>query len=134
MLIFKTSQPQQCFWETVKLWTKNSSEFIVYLVVLFGHFSGRALTLVAVVRTAGAVSTTSLHQQAAGPENHVRPLQLLTQGHRIITWSAAVEPDLLPEQVQIHHALKHTHTDFRQLFSPTFIITLRHSKIQNVWV
>lgn len=124
------SLSQQCFWEN---WEPESrAESVLYLVVFFGHFSGSALTLVAVVRAAGAVSSTSLHQQAAGPEDHVRPLQLLTQGHRIITRSAAVEPDLLPEQVQIHHTLTRAHTHFRQLFTSAFIIVLRHTKIQKV--
>lgn len=53
--------------------------FAIYLMVFFGHFGGRALAIVAVVRAACTVPSTALHQQAAGPEDGVRPFQLLPQ-------------------------------------------------------
>lgn len=64
--------------------------------------SGRnTLTVIAAVRAAGTVSTTALHQEAAGPENDICPFQLFTQGYREITWRAAVQLNFFPQKIEI---------------------------------
>lgn len=70
-------------------------------MVLLGDSGRDALAVVAAMRAAGTVPTAALHQEAAGPEDGVRPLQLLTHRHREVPRGAAVEPHLLPEQVQV---------------------------------
>lgn len=72
-----------------------------HLVVFLRDPAGNTLAVVAAVRAAGAVSTTALHQEAAGPENDICPLQLLTQGYREVAWSAAVQSNFLPQQIEI---------------------------------
>lgn len=79
-------------------------------MVLLGHPAGNALAVVAAVRAAGAVSTAAFHQEAARPENGIGPLQLLTQGHGEVAWSAAVQLDFLPQQVEISSSSK-THSN-----------------------
>ena len=67
---------------------------------------GDTLAVVAAVRAAGAVSTTALHQEAAGPEDGICPLQLLTQGHGEVARRAAVQLHFLPQQIEIGPASK----------------------------
>lgn len=52
---------------------------LLHLMVFLGDPGRDALTVVAAVGAAGAVSAAALHQEAAGPEDGVRPRQLLTQ-------------------------------------------------------
>lgn len=46
----------------------------IYLMVLLCDPGGHTLAVVAAVSAAGTVSTTALHQEAAGPENGICPL------------------------------------------------------------
>lgn len=82
------------------------SEVLLHLVVFLGDPGGDALTVVAAVGAAGAVSAAALHQEAAGPEDGVRPRQLLTQRHGEVARRAAVQPDVLPQQIEIDSPLK----------------------------
>lgn len=75
-------------------------------MVFLRDSGGDTLTVVAAVRAAGTVSTTALHQEAAGPENGICPPQLLTQGHREVARSAAVQSNFLPQLVEIGSSLK----------------------------
>lgn len=77
-----------------------------HLMVFLGDPGGDALTVVAAVRAAGAVSAAALHQEAAGPEDGVRPRQLLAQRHGEVARRAAVQPDVLPQQIEIDSPLK----------------------------
>lgn len=81
----------------------------VYLMVFFCDPGRHTLAVVAAVRTAGTVSTTTLHQEAAGPENGICPLQLLTQGYGEVAWSAAVQLDVLSQLIEIISSLKMPH-------------------------
>lgn len=83
----------------------------IYLVVFLGNPGGNTLTVVTAVGAAGTVSTTALHQEAAGPENGIRPFQLLTQGDRKVAWSAAVQPNLLPQEIEISSSSKKNRED-----------------------
>lgn len=64
------------------------------------------LAVEAAVRAACTVSTTALHQEAAWPENGISPHQLLTQGYREVAWSAAVQSNLLPQQIEVSSSSK----------------------------
>lgn len=74
------------------------------------------LAVVAAVRAAGTVSTTALHQEAAWPENGICPRQLLTQGYGEVAWSATVQSNFLPQQIEISPSSKtqrrHDHKHF----------------------
>lgn len=72
-----------------------------YLVVLFGDAGGLALAVVAAVGAAGAVPTTTPHQEAAGPENGIGPLELLAQRHGQVARRAAVQLRFLPKLVEV---------------------------------
>lgn len=78
----------------------------IYLMVFLCDPGGNTLAVVAAVRAAGTVSTTALHQEAAWPENGICPLQLLTQGYREVAWSAAVQSNFLPQQIEISPSSK----------------------------
>lgn len=91
-------------------------------MVFFGHFGGWTLAIVAVVRAACAVPSTTLHQQAVGPEDGVRPFQLLTQCDGKVPWSATVKPYLLTKQVQVHHSYSNKNT--QQVFFLKFQYSL----------
>lgn len=84
----------------------QTSKQLIYLVVFLGDPGGNTLTVEAAVRAAGAVSAAALHQEAAGPEDGVRPRQLLTQRHGEVARCAAVQPDVLPQQVEIDSSWK----------------------------
>lgn len=71
------------------------------LVVFLRDPGGNTLAVVAAVGAAGAVSAAALHQEAARPENGVRPLELLAQRHGEVPRRAAVESNLLPQQIEI---------------------------------
>lgn len=60
-----------------------------------------ALAVNAAMRAAGAVSTTALYKEAAGPENDICPFQFLSQRHGVVTWSAAVQTNFLPQHIEI---------------------------------
>lgn len=78
----------------------------LYLVVLLRYPGWNTLTVVAPVRATGTVSTTTLHQEAARPENGIRPFKLFTQGYGEVTWSTAVQSNLFPQQIEISSAFK----------------------------
>jgi hypothetical protein len=48
-----------------------------YLMVLVDYPGGHTLAVEAAVRAAGTVTPAALHQEAARPEDGVRPLELL---------------------------------------------------------
>lgn len=64
-------------------------------MVFLGGFGWNTLTVEAAMGAAGTVSTTALHQEAAGPEDGICPLQLLAQGHGEVARGAAVEANIL---------------------------------------
>lgn len=72
-----------------------------YLMELLCDPGRTALAAKAALRAAGAVPTTALHQEAAGPENGICSLQLFTQNHREVAGSAAVQSNFFPQQIQI---------------------------------
>ena len=95
-----------------------------YLVVLPGGPAGHAGTLVPRLGAglgalgAAAVPAAALDQQAAGPEDGVRPPQLLAQRHRHVPRGAAVQTDLLPQLVQVCSHWRHSGTTTRHQAQP----------------
>lgn len=75
-------------------------------MVLLGDPCRGALAVVAAVGATGAVSTAALHQEAAGPEDGICPLQLLAQGYGEVARRAAVQLNLLPQQIEIGSSSK----------------------------
>lgn len=71
-------------------------------MVLVDYPGGHTLAVEAAVRAAGTVTPAALHQEAARPEDGVRPLELLPQGDREVARRAAVQSHLFSQQVEIH--------------------------------
>ncbi len=94
---------------------------------------GNTLAVVAAVRAAGAVSTAALHQEAARPENGIRPLQLLTQRHGEVARSATVQSHLLPQKVEISTTSKtQTRHDQSHILSNLYLMQPSYFLVKNV--
>lgn len=103
-----------------------------HLMVFLGDPGRDALTVVAAVGAAGAVSAAALHQEAAGPEDGVRPRQLLTQRHREVARRAAVKPDVLPQQIEIDSPFDRQHTHVTTPSDSS--VTLSYHNTTYLWV
>lgn len=109
-------------------WISSCHDQIDIYLMIFLCDSGRnTLTVVAAVRAAGTVSTTALHQEAAGPENDICPFQLFTQGYREITWRAAVELNFFPQKIEISSTSNASDVIIStQHFTKTYYFNINH--------
>lgn len=83
-------------------------------MVLLDDPGRRTLAVGAAMRAAGTVAPTALHQEAARPEDGVRPLELLPQGDREVARRAAVQSHLFSQQVEIHPCSRNSLISSRQ--------------------
>lgn len=76
-------------------------------MIFFYSFPRSAGTGFPVDGSTATVTSTALHEEATGKEDHVGQLQLLSQVDGVIPRSAAIALDIIIEPVQVH-CKKHT--------------------------